>query len=218
MRRRPGSYVALEDLGRERLSRHFAFRAFLHSEIGSFHGRPNLPEKPETALAAGRGLAQTLLEPLVETFGPLDIRSGYRSPELNRFGAEEARPQKCAANAKSCGGHIWDRRDAEGRLGACVSLAVPWFVPQYLAGRDWRDLAWWLYDHLPFHEACFFPRNAAFNLTWREGSRDRRIDSYAPPKGCLVRPGQAPEAGRARRHADFPPFRGIAYPAIPETP
>ncbi|WP_198666053.1 hypothetical protein [Tropicimonas sp. IMCC34043] len=213
--RRPQSFVALEDLGRVRLSRHFTMRDFLHSEIGNFHGRPNIPDDPSLAIAAGRHLAEDLLEPLVETFGPIDVRSGYRSSALNHFGATAVRPQKCAANERSFANHIWDRRDGAGRLGACASIVIPWFAPQYAAGRDWRDLAWWLFDHLPMHAAQFFPRNAAFNLTWREDP-EGRIDSYIPPKGTLHRHGQPPEPGRARRYADFPQFRGIAYPPMPE--
>ena len=76
-------------------------RDFMHSEIASFHGRANLPEDPDLAVAAGRGLARELLDPLHETFGRVAIRSGYRSPELNHFGATEVRPQKCAANEKN---------------------------------------------------------------------------------------------------------------------
>lgn len=139
--RRPASWTALEDFGRTRLSRHFFMRNFLYSEIGNFHGIPNLPEDPGLAIAAGRRLAEDLLDPLVETFGPLAIRSGYRSPRLNHFGATEVRPQKCASNEKARASHIWDSRDADGRMGACVSVAVPWFADRYAAGRDWRDLA-----------------------------------------------------------------------------
>ena len=73
-RRSPGSYSALEDLGRVRLSRHFFLRDFLYSEIGSFHGVPNLPEDPDLAIAAGTRLCEELLDPLTETFGPLHIR------------------------------------------------------------------------------------------------------------------------------------------------
>lgn len=214
--RRPGSFVALETLGRQRLSRHFEFRNFLYSEIGSFHRVPNIPDDPELALAAGRRLARELLEPLVETFGPIDIRSGYRSEKLNRFGATAVRPQKCAANDKSVAGHIWDRRDPQGRMGACVSVGIPWFARQYEAGRDWRDLAWWLHDHLDFHEVRMMGTGSVFNLTWRE-SPEKRILSYAAPRGTLVKPGMQPELERAARYADFPPFRGIRYPAIPET-
>lgn len=212
--RRPASYVALERLGRQRLSRHFEMRNFLYSEIASHYGRANVPDDPELMLAAGRRLAEDLLEPLVETFGPVDIRSGFRSADLNHFGATEVKPQKCASNERTRAGHIWDQRDAAGRMGACVSVGIPWFAPQYNAGRDWRDLAWWLHDHLTFHEVWFFPRNAVFNLTWREDP-ERRILSYIAPKGLLAGAGREPEPGRAGRYADFPPFRGISYPGIP---
>ena len=37
---------------------------------------------------AGSKLCETILEPLKEIFGHLGIRSGYRSPELNKFGNE----------------------------------------------------------------------------------------------------------------------------------
>jgi hypothetical protein len=224
--RRPGTYTALEDLGRVRLSRHFFLRNFLHSEIGNFYGRPNIPEDPDLAIAAGTRLATELLDPLVETFGPIEIRSGYRSPDLNHFGATEVTPQKCAANPKNYAGHIWDRRDAGGRMGACVSVVVPWFADRYATGdttgdttgsttgRDWRDLAWWVHDHLPYHAMTFFPKLAAFNLTWRE-SPERTIGSYIPPRGTLLAPGAEPAeslAERRARYAEFPPFRGIRYP------
>ncbi len=206
--RAPGSYTALEEFGRVRLSRYFYMRNFLYSEIGNFHGVPNLPEDPDLAIAAGRRLAEELLDPLHETFGAVAIRSGYRSPRLNHFGATEVRPQKCSANPKNYAGHIWDRRDGKGRMGACVSVAIPWFADRYAAGRDWRDLAWWLHDRLEFHEVWFFPKLAAFNLTWREAP-ERRILSYIAPKGRLVAEA---EAARRARYADFPPFRGIAMP------
>lgn len=209
--RKPGSYLALEDLGRVRLSRYFAFRDFLGSEIANFHQIPNIPEDPVLAIAAGRKLAEILLDPLVETFGPIDIRSAYRASELNHFGATQAKPQKCAANEKNYAGHIWDRRDAKGRMGACTSVSIPWFARRYAEGRDWRDLAWWLWDHLDFHEVYFFPKTAAFNLTWREAPR-KRILSYIRPKGVLAAPDRPPPADRAARYRDFPPFRGIDYP------
>lgn len=213
--RRPSSYIALERLGRQRLSRHFELRNFFHSEIASHYGRQNVPDDPALMLAAGQRLARDLLEPLVETFGPIDIRSGYRSPELNDFGATKVRPQKCASNARTRAGHIWDQRDGAGRMGACVSVGIPWFAPQFNAGRDWRDLAWWLFDHLNFHEVWFFPQNAVFNLTWRE-MPERRVLSYIAPRGLLVGQGRPPDPDRARRHADFPPFRGLRYPPIPQ--
>lgn len=213
----PRSYAGLETLGRARLSKHFFLRDFLHSEIGNFHCLQNIPENPDLAIAAGRALCEHLLEPLVETFGPIHVRSAYRSPTLNHFGATEAKPQRCARNELNYAGHIWDQRDAKGRMGACACVVIPWFADQYDQGRDWRDLAWWLHDHLPFSEIWFFPRLAAFNLTWREEPA-RSIDGYMPRRIQLLRSGDLPaepEHMRAERYDDFPPFRAIHYPELP---
>lgn len=212
--RPPKSYLSLEEFGRVRLSRHFQMRNFLYSEIANFYGQPNLPEQPDLAIETGRRLATELLDPLVETFGPIDIRSGYRSIPLNDFGATQVKPQKMAATPKNFAAHIWDRRDAKGRMGACVSVGIPWFSAQYNKGRDWRDLAWWLFDHLDFHELYVFPKDAAFNITWRE-QPEHRILSYARPKGALFRRGDTPDPNRHQRYADFPGFRDIVYPALP---
>ncbi len=203
----------LEDLGRVRLSRHFYMRDFLYSEIGSIHGIPNIPDRPDIAIARGRALCAALLDPLQETFGRIAIRSGYRSAALNRFGNDNG--LNCARNAASQGSHIWDAMDAAH--GACTSLVIPWFADQYDRRRDWRDLAWWLHDHLEYSEIYFFPKLCAMNLTWSIKPR-RTISSYIAPRGLLLRAGavphESPEARRAR-YADFPPFRGIAYPACP---
>ncbi len=214
-RQKSWTFARLEALGRERLSRHFFMREFLYSEIANLHGIPNLPDDPDLALAAGRRLAQDLLEPLVETFGPIAVRSAYRAPAVNGFGNSNG--LKCASNAHSRANHIWDQLDEHGRMGACASVVIPWFADQYARGRDWRDLAWWLHDHLPYSAIWFFPIRAAFNLTWREMPQ-RTISSYIGPRGMLLRegaePAESPEARRAR-YADFPPFRGIRFPDLP---
>jgi hypothetical protein len=205
----------LEKLGKTRLSRHFYARDFLYSEIASFHALQNLPENPDLFIAAGSALCCNLLDPMVETFGPIAVRSAYRSPGVNRFGNDN--DLKCARNEANYAGHIWDIRDAAGRMGACTSVVVPWFADQYNKGRDWRDLAWWVHDHLPYSDMWFFPTNAAFNLTWREDP-DRTISSYVAPRGKLLARGAEPGEGigrRRQRYGDFPPLRGIAYPALP---
>jgi len=209
---RSKTFTSLEDLGRVRLSRYFHMRDFLYSEISNFFGRPNLPQDPQLCIAAGTALCATLLDPVVETFGPIGVRSSYRSPELNHFGATEVRPQKCAANSANSGAHIWDIRTDDGRMGATACITVPWFADQYAKGRDWRDMAAWLREYLPFHEAYFFPKLAAFNLTWLEREAGeppaKRVLSYIAPKGHLRgNPGQC---------HDFPTFRGIAYPPLPD--
>lgn len=209
--KRPASMRSLEDLGRVRLSKHFFMRDFLYSEIGNIHRLQNIPENPDIAIKNGRGLCENLLDPLEETFGRIAIRSAYRSADLNRFGNENG--LNCARNEANYGHHIWDMGAAEAQ-GACASIAIPWFADRYAAGRDWRDLAWWIHDHLPYSEMWFFPKLAALNLTWRVHPQ-RTISSYIAPKGKLLAAGATPhekEAERRARYADFPPFRGIAYP------
>lgn len=206
--RKPTSVAALDDLGRVRLSQHFYLREFLHSEIANFHGMPNIPDDPDLCIAAGRRLCADVLEPLQAAFGRIAIRSGYRSPAVNAFGNAQQRLGKagysCATNAATFAGHIWDKRDAAGQMGAMVSVVVPWFADRYAAGADWRGLAWWIHDHLPYSSLFFFPKNAAFNLGWHEAPL-RRIDSYVAPKGCLTKPGMANHQGS---HAEF-------YPGFP---
>lgn len=207
-----GSIAALEKLGRVRLSRHFFMRDFLYSDIGNFYSIPNIPDDPDLAIAAGEKLCQELLDPLFETFGNVIIRSAYRSKSVNQFGNEN--DLKCASNKANYAAHIWDMRDAKGRMGACSSIVVPWFADQYDAGRDWRDLAWWIHDHLPYSEMWFFPKRAAFNLNWRE-EPDRTISSYIAPKGKLLAAGAEPDETaeqRAARYADFPSLGGMVFP------
>ncbi|PTX56461.1 hypothetical protein C8N43_1120 [Litoreibacter ponti] len=204
---------SLETLGRERLSKYFFMREFLYSEISNFHARPNIPRDVERTLEVGRAFCTTLLDPLHETFGCVTVRSGYRSPELNRYGNENK--LNCARNDYPGECHIWDR---PGTPIGGASIVIPWFADQYARGRDWRDLAYWIHDHLPYSEQWYFPKLAAFNLTWEPAPR-RTISSYIAPRGKLVRAHEEPPEDaktRAARYADFPPFRGLAQPAIPE--
>jgi hypothetical protein len=55
-------------------------------------------------------------------------------------------------------------------------------------------VAWWIHDHLPYSILWFFPNLLAVNIRWRE-EPERRIDSYAPPRGCLTKPGMHKHGG-----------------------
>ncbi|WP_085311389.1 hypothetical protein [Planktotalea arctica] len=200
---------SLETLGRVRLSRYFYMREFLYSEIANFHQLRNMPVDPDLAIQRGRALCEGLLDPLEETFGRVAVRSGYRAPEVNRFGNENG--LNCARNDYPLECHIWDLPKVEV---AGASIVIPWFADRYEQGRDWRDMAYWLYDHLPFAEAWFFPKLCAFNLSWRPET-PRRIDSYIAPKGTLVKANAEPlepRALRQKRYADFPVFRALKTP------
>lgn len=191
--RQPRTVRALEEFGRVRLSDSFFMRDFLYSEIAAINGFANLPDDPDLAIAAGRRLCEDLLEPLQARFGRISVRSAYRSPEVNGFG--NANRLNCATNEKNFAGHIWDRRDAEGRMGATACVIVNRFIPYYGRTGDWEALAWWIHDHLPYSDMEFFPRFAAFNLQWHEAP-ERTISSFIPPRrGRLTAPGMGNWSG-----------------------
>lgn len=179
----PMSVATLEDFGRVRLSKSFFMRDFLYSEIAAKYGILNAPDDRALAIEVGKHLCEELLEPLNATFGRVAIRSAYRSCEVNQKGNEEG--HNCAKNEKNYAGHIWDRRDADGLSGSTASVVIPWFADRYAAGADWRSMAFWIHDHLPYSELQFFPKLAAFNISWHERPK-RKIYSYIEPKGYLV--------------------------------
>ena len=193
--RKPRSMKALEDLGRVRLSENFYFRDFLLSEIANFYGMPNIPENPDLAIRFGSRLCQELLEPLQATFGRIGIRSGYRAMEVTDFGNKHLGRGSIKSNSAY---HIWDLPDQQG-YGAAASIVIPWFADRFQDGADWRSLAWWIHDHLPYSHLEFYPRLSAFNIQWHEKPR-RRIDSFIKPRGCLAKPGMENHDGL---HADW---------------
>jgi hypothetical protein len=202
--RTPRSVRTLEDFTRIRLSRSFFMRDFLYSEIAVIEGMRNIPDDPALAIAAGRGLCETLLEPLQATFGRLTIRSAYRSPDVNRFG--NLRFKSCANNESNRARHIWDQRDKDGGLGAMATIVVPWLVDRVAAGASWTQMAWWIHDHLPYSELQFFPKLSAFNIGWHERPR-RRITSFAAPRGLLTKPGMENHCGdHGALYPGFPPL------------
>ena len=200
------SVRSAEAFGRVRLSPNFFMRDFLYSEIAAINGMSNLPDDPATAIAAGKGLCENLLEPLQATFGRLAIRSAYRSPEVNGFGCKHR--LSCASNQKNIARHIWDQRSGKG-IGAVTSVVIPWLADRLDSGVTWQAMAWWIHDHLPYSELQFFPKLAAFNIGWHERPK-RTIYSYIPPRGYLTRPGYPNHEGS---HADlYPGFPQLVFP------
>lgn len=201
--RKPQSVEALEQLGRIRLSRSFYMREFLYSEIANFHGIPNIPDDPDLAIEVGKRLCEELLEPLNATFGRVPLRSSFRSYEVNQFGNE--RDYNCARNEANYAHHIWDRRDADGLMGATACIALPWFTDRYEQGADWRSLAYWIHDHLPYSTLQFFPNLCAFNISWHE-KPEKSIYSFIKPKGYLLKESHSP-SGQSAMYADFSRLR-----------
>lgn len=207
--KKPESLAALEELGRVRLSSSFFMRDFLYSEISNLHGMPNIPDDPDLAIEVGKHLCEELLEPLNATFGRIAIRSAYRSSELNSYGNKMTKEGKgrynCAQNEKNYAYHIWDRRDSEGGKGAAACIVIPWFAGRYANGTDWRSLAYWIHDHLPYSEMEFFSKLCAFNLSWHERPK-KQVSSYIAPKKPLALDSGAKDT-RLSSYADFPKLR-----------
>ncbi|MDR3369270.1 hypothetical protein [Rhodoferax sp.] len=198
---KPETVKALEEFGRERLSKSFFMRDFLFSDIATIYGIPNTPDNPDLAIEVGRHLCVELLEPLNTTFGRVAIRSAYRSSAVNQKGNDEG--DNCAKNESNYAGHIWDHLDKKGQKGATACVVVPWFADRYDAGADWRAMAYWIHDHLPYSELQFFPKLAAFNISWHESPK-RKITSYIEPRKIDI---SGPIGARADLYADFPKFR-----------
>jgi len=200
--RKPGSVKSLEDLGRVRLSENFFFRDFLYSEVANLYAIPNIPDDPELAIEAGRALCENLLEPLRKEFGRISIRSAYRNREVARVCNE--RGHNCSKPESEYAEHIWDRRDAEGFMGAMATVIVHTFIPYYQRTGQWEATAWWVHDHLPYSTLLFFPKFSAFNLGWREVPK-RRIRSFIPPRrGVLTKAGMANQTGsHAAEYSEF---------------
>jgi hypothetical protein len=52
---------------------------------------------------------------------------------------------------------------------------------------DWQILARWIHEHLNYSQLYFYPTYWVVNIGWHERPQ-RRIDSYAEPKGRWVLP------------------------------
>ncbi|MEM7221231.1 MAG: peptidase M15 [Pseudomonadota bacterium] len=187
--RKPESVKTLENLGRVALSPNFFMRDFLYSEIAQIERIPNVPDFPDRAIAVGKELCTQVLEPIQARFGKISIRSAYRAPAVNEIGAANKNQYNCSRNEANYGEHIWDYARADGSVGATACIVVNRFVPYFERTGDWSALAWWIHDQVPgYSKMFFFPKLAAFNISW-SSAPIRRIDSYVPPKGCLTQPG-----------------------------
>lgn len=201
-----GSYKALEKLGRVRLSKNFFMRDFLYSEISNFYGIPNLPDNPDLAIRAGQRLCGELLDPINAAFGRIEIRSAYRSSRVNAIGNEKG--HNCARNEANFARHIWDVPDAEGLIGATACIVVPWFTDRYAGGADWRSLAYWIDDHLPYSELEFFHGEGmcSLNIGWHEKPK-KSITSWMQPRVLLKSANDT--ASFAEWYPGFPEFRHV---------
>lgn len=184
--RKPSSVNTLEEFGRVQLSDTFFMRDFLYSEISQIEHIPNIPDDPDLAIGAGKHLCQEVLEPIQAKFGRIAVRSAFRSEAVNAKGAENKNQYRCAKDNSAA--HTWDKRDKNGFMGATACIVVPRFLPYYEKTKHWQALAWWIHDNIPAYSSMeFFPKLAAFNISWHE-LPEKYIYSRIPPNtGLLTR-------------------------------
>src|SRR5437764_114798 len=133
---------------------------------------PRATSTPSPRGSAGRRLCEDLLEPLQDHWGPVRIRSAYRSSEVNALGNQLQRQRKagynCASNEANAAGHIWDLRDTDGRMGATACVVVPSFWDAHHEPGDWQIMARWIDETLPYSTLEFLPQFWALNVSWHE--------------------------------------------------
>jgi hypothetical protein len=190
------NYDEIEEFGRVRLSKTFFMREFLYSEIGNFYRIQNIPDDTDLAIDVGKHLCEEILEPLQDRFGRIHIRSALRSEGLNLFGHDNA--LNCAPNDRARSMHIWDRKSGDGARGAMACVVVPAVYDLYTQGEDWRSIAWWIHDHLPYSVLLVHKELLALNLAWSDRPV-RYIRGDVDGSGVLTQPGMDNNHGS---HAD----------------
>ena len=156
----------MDRIGRIRLSTHFYMRQFLYSEIAIMSGIVNLPDDPDLAVKTGTQLCEEILEPIVSRYGPIVLRSGFRSAAVNEFGA--AHGLQCASNAQNYAYHIWDHLDANDHCGAAACIIVPVVNDAHDRSAAVSDLIAFIEAELNFNEIAFFKRESSFNIGWHQ--------------------------------------------------
>ena len=129
-------------------------------------GIVNLPDDPDLAVKTGTQLCAQILEPIVARYGPVVLRSGFRSAAVNQFGATHR--LQCASNAQNYGYHIWDRLDANGHCGAAACLIIPAVNDAIDKEASATELIDFIKAELNFNELSFFKRETSFNIGWHE--------------------------------------------------
>lgn len=188
-----------------RLSDHFLLSDFMGCHSVFTKGHRNLFIDPDgTKLAEGKYLCETLLEPILDAFGPLSISYGYISPELSQQVVTYQDP-----NMPSY--HRWDKGAA---ADICVHAWVEGDPPIKLAHDI--DEHWGYSRMITYSESPFICVATQIN----EGDKHRKAfyeNRYTGKKGAkpLYIKKSATAAGRKAQGAEIPSsldWEGAGYP------
>ena len=209
-----------------RLSEHFLLSDFLGCASIYARGIPNVFDKRsghDIRLDNGKALCENILEPIIETWGPVSVSYGFISPEASRQIVTYQDPNKPSY-------HRWD-------AGAAADILI-----HDICGKDRNDLlsspiyAAHKIDHslnLPYSRLITYSESPYLCIAarhweieaWKEGGDTRRAfyeNRYPGRKGAKpeyinMRSDKAKEAAyRALKqsHAEGKPFpwKGVGYP------
>ena len=78
-------------------------------------------------------------------------------------------------------------------------------MDKFASGADWRSLAYWIHDHLPYSELEFFNGHGmcSFNVSWHEKPK-KTITSWMTPRVLLK--GSENTQGFTEWYEGFPPL------------
>lgn len=154
--------MAIEDIGRIRLSWSFFMADMLYAPEAAEHGIPNIPDNLDLAVIAGRGLAEQVLEVLVATFGAVRIREGYLSSDLyNRelqLGHFVDAPR------------VWDRFDEEARVHAGATVVVPWLTDHDRPNEATNAMILLMHSNLRVSEVERRKHLGVLRIVWCQGA------------------------------------------------
>lgn len=135
-----------------RLSKNFTLQEFIKSQTALRLDIDNTPN--DEHLEAAKKLAEHVLQPIRDHFGPTTINSGYRGPELNKAVGGSERSQHCK--------------------GEAADIEVP--------GVSNYDVAKWIEDNLDFDQVILefytlgIPDSGWVHVTYvGEGNRKKSL-------------------------------------------
>lgn len=136
-------------------SKHLTFRALiLCGETQARTGLENLPQQLESWHAL-RALAENILDPVIDHFGPIELTFGFCSPTLFKEiprGTSPKDDQHHAHEIKASGNPFCKRH------GAAVDFRAP--------GEDSIKLATWVAVHLPFDRIYVYGKDRPIHVSY----------------------------------------------------
>lgn len=144
-----------------RIGKYFMLSDFLYSAKAAIVGIPNCPPLDGIEVQALRGLAEHVLDPVVDKFGPLSITYGYTCPELHAklYGANSRHGVHDCVPAKAKG----------AELAAAADILVHKMID--LTKDEPREVLFWIKDNCEFDRLILYPGSEVICTAWADKPR-----------------------------------------------